>query len=35
MQANLFRGQEDSKAELEHKNILAVIRDEFEEEISL
>ena len=32
-QINLFRSQLEGKAELEHKNLLAVIRDEFEEEI--
>lgn len=32
-QINLFREQEGNKSELQHKNLLAVIRDEFEEEV--
>jgi len=32
-QINLFRAQIDGKAELQHKNLLQVIRDEFSEEI--
>lgn len=34
-QINLFRKQEGNKTELRHDNLMAVIRDEFEEEISL
>jgi hypothetical protein len=33
-QINLFRKQEGNRTELEHKNLLAIIRDEFEEEIN-
>ena len=33
-QINLFREQESNRTELEHKNLLAIIRDEFEEEIN-
>lgn len=33
-QINFFRSQESGKANLEHKNLLEVIRDEFEQEIS-
>lgn len=34
-QINFFRKQEDNKTELGHNDLLKVIRDEFEEEISL
>lgn len=34
-QINLFRKQEGNKNELRHDNLLQIIRDEFEEEISL
>ena len=34
-QINVFRLQEDSKSELRHDTLLSIIRDEFEEEISL
>ena len=34
-QINLFRKQEGNRAELQHSDLLKVIRDEFEEEISL
>lgn len=33
-QINVFRKQEGKKTELQHFNLLAVIRDEFEEEIN-
>ena len=33
-QINLFRREEGNKSELLHKNLLAIIRDEFEEEIN-
>jgi phage antirepressor YoqD-like protein len=33
-QINLFRAKEGNRSELEHKNLLAIIRDEFDEEIS-
>jgi hypothetical protein len=33
-QINLFREQEGNRTELEHKNLLAIIRDEFEDEIN-
>ena len=33
-QINLFRREEGSKSELLHKNLLAIIRDEFEDEIN-
>lgn len=33
-QINLFRVQEENKAELQHKTLLEIIRDEFEDEIS-
>lgn len=32
-QINLFRAQEENKADLQHKSLLEIIRDEFEEEI--
>jgi anti-repressor protein len=32
-QINLFRSQEGNRSELEHKNLLVIIRDEFEDEI--
>lgn len=34
-QINLFRAQENNKTELRHDTLLGIIRDEFEEEISL
>jgi phage antirepressor YoqD-like protein len=34
-QINLFRAQEENKAELRHDTLLEIIRDEFEDEISL
>lgn len=34
-QINLFRLEENNKSELRHDNLLQIIRDEFEEEISL
>lgn len=34
-QINFFRADIDGKSELSHKNLLAVIRDEFEEEIGV
>lgn len=34
-QINFFRGQEENKTELRHDTLLGIIRDEFEEEISL
>lgn len=34
-QINFFRKQEDNKTELRHDTLLGIIRDEFEEEISL
>jgi phage antirepressor YoqD-like protein len=34
-QINLFRAKEENKAELGHNDLLKIIRDEFEEEISL
>ncbi|MGL5732303.1 MAG: phage antirepressor KilAC domain-containing protein [Bacteroidales bacterium] len=34
-QINIFREQEGNKSELMHKNLLAVIRDEFEDEIGM
>ena len=33
-QINLFREQEGNRAELQHKSLLEIIRDEFEDEIS-
>lgn len=33
-QINFFRGQEGNRSELQHKDLLKVIRDEFEEEIN-
>jgi anti-repressor protein len=33
-QINLFRAKEENKAELQHKSLLDIIRDEFEEEIN-
>lgn len=30
---NMFREQEGNRAELQHKSLLGIIRDEFEEEI--
>jgi len=33
-QINLFREQEGDRSELEHKNLLVIIRDEFEDEIN-
>lgn len=35
VQINFFRKQEDNRAELQHNDLLKIIRDEFEEEISL
>ena len=32
-QINLFRGQEGVSSELQHKSLLEIIRDEFEDEI--
>jgi hypothetical protein len=32
-QINIFRSQEDNRSELQHKDLLKVIRDEFEDEI--
>lgn len=32
-QINFFRSQEDNRSELQHKDLLKVIRDEFEDEI--
>lgn len=34
-QINIFRSQEGNKSELRHDNLLTIIREEFEEEISL
>jgi hypothetical protein len=34
-QINLFRSQDESKSEIGHNDLLKIIRDEFEEEISL
>lgn len=34
-QINLFRKQDSNRTELGHNDLLKVIRDEFEEEISL
>lgn len=34
-QINFFRREEGNRSELEHRNLLSIIRDEFKEEISL
>lgn len=34
-QINIFRSKEENKSELGHNDLLKIIRDEFEEEISL